>query len=263
MIERATLLRVDRKATSGRTGPLIAECETEGGDTVEVFCKLSAGCEEGVVHLAREVVAACLAADLGLPVPKPYLIDIPPDLAATVSDPEIAKRLATSCPVAFGSTKVPNQFTAWMTGNRVRAPLLPTAAAILLFDGIIQNPDRRDGNPNCLIRGDDIRIIDHELCFAHRLILGWKAPWLLGGLQTLAEPGHHIFFRQIRQREIDLAPLAAAWSRLPDARLQAYERAIPPDWTAATVDVSSAVTLIADARDKIGDCVAEIRRILA
>lgn len=74
MIERATLLRVDRKATSGRTGPLIAECETEGGETVEVFCKLSAGCEEGVVHLAREVVAACLAADLGLPVPKPYLV---------------------------------------------------------------------------------------------------------------------------------------------------------------------------------------------
>jgi hypothetical protein len=50
---------------------------------------------------------------------------------------------------------------------------------------------------------------------------------------------------------------------LPDARLQAYEKAIPPDWTAARADLSSAVTLIADARDKIGDCIAEVRRILA
>lgn len=47
----------------------------------------------------------------------------------------------------------------------------PTAAGVLLFDAIIQNPDRRDENPNCLVQGNELRMIDHELAFAHRLIL--------------------------------------------------------------------------------------------
>src|SRR5262249_26198574 len=30
---------------------------------------------------------------------------------------------------------------------------------------IIQNPDRRTENPNCLVRGESIRIFDHDLAF--------------------------------------------------------------------------------------------------
>ena len=48
-------------------------CEADTDHPLELFCKLSAGCDQGVTSLAREVVAACLAADLGLPVPIPYL----------------------------------------------------------------------------------------------------------------------------------------------------------------------------------------------
>jgi len=55
--------------------------------------------------------------------------------------------------------------------------LVQTAAEVLVFDAIVQNPDRRADNPNCLVRGDEIRIIDHELAFSHGLVIGSVPPW--------------------------------------------------------------------------------------
>ena len=78
MTPRAVLTRIDRQAVSGRTGPVLAACETGNDGEIEVFVKLSAGCDQGVTNLSREAIAACLAADLCLPVPKPWLVDIPP-----------------------------------------------------------------------------------------------------------------------------------------------------------------------------------------
>jgi hypothetical protein len=169
------VLRNNAVAVQGRTGPILSACETDGDDDeTEVFVKLSAGCDQQVVNLAREAIAACLAADLRLPVPKPWLVEIPPEIIPVVTDPHIADKLRRSCPVAFGSTRSTG-FSAWNSGQRLSDAMRPVAAGILLFDAIIQNPDRRAENPNCLVRGTDLRIIDHELAFAHRLILLWRA----------------------------------------------------------------------------------------
>ena len=61
MLGRVTAGEVIREAKSGRTKPVLMLCEADTDGAVEVFCKLSAGCFEGVTSLAREVVAACLA----------------------------------------------------------------------------------------------------------------------------------------------------------------------------------------------------------
>jgi hypothetical protein len=262
MIQWATAIEFVRAATNGRTGPLIMICETANREIVEIFCKLSAGCEQGVVHLAREAVSVCLAADLGLPVPVPYFVDIPPELAPNISDPIAATRISGSVSVAFGSKRA-NQFSAWTSGNQISNALLPTAAAALVFDGIIQNPDRRVGNPNCLVKGGDIRLIDHELAFAHRLLLLWRPPWVLGGLQSLTDhASRHIFLDGLIGREIDYGPITTAWTALSDERLKEYGEMIPAGWNAALPAVHDAVRLIADARSNIGGCVAEVRRIL-
>ena len=75
MLGRVTAVEVIREAKSGRTRPVLMLCETDTDGAIEVFCKLSAGCFEDVTSLAREVVAACLAIDLNLPVPTPYLVE--------------------------------------------------------------------------------------------------------------------------------------------------------------------------------------------
>lgn len=262
MIPRAILTRVDRVAVQGRTGPILSACEADGEDEIEVFVKLSAGCDQNVVNLAREAIAACLAADLGLPVPRPWLVEIPAEIIPAVTDSQIADKLRRSCPVAFGSTRTPG-FSTWTTGQRLSDAMRPIATSILLFDAIIQNPDRRVDNPNCLVRGDDLRIIDHELAFAHRLMLLWRAPWLLGGMNDLAAADRHIFLHELKGVPIDFARIRPRWTALSDARLRAYEGAIPLEWAAARADVDAALKLIADARDNIDACIGELGRILS
>ncbi len=262
MIPRAVLTRIDREAAQGRTGPILAACEAVDEEEFEVFAKLSAGCDQAVVNLAREAIAACLAADLGLPVPRPWLVEIPAEIISVVAEDQIADKLRRSCPVAFGSTRTPG-FSVWATGQRLSDAMRPTALGILLFDAIIQNPDRRTDNPNCLVLGDALRIIDHELAFMHRLILGWQAPWVMGGMRDFETPRRHIFVQELKGTPVDIGPIKSRWAALSDERLQAYEGAIPPEWAAARTDVDAALKLIADARDNIDACIEELVRVLS
>ena len=254
MISRAILTRIDRQASQGRTGPVLAACENDEEAEVEVFMKLSAGCDQQVTNLARETIAACLAGDLGLPVPRPWLIEVPQEITKSVADRRISELLRDSSPVAFGSTSSPS-FMAWSSGQRLTESMYPLAAEILLFDAIIQNPDRRSDNPNCLVRSNDLRIIDHELAFTHALIVEWRPPWVQGGMQTFEEPGHHIFLKELRDKQIDFEPIRGRWNGLSDSRLHEYKATIPQEWNAARRDIDAALRLVAEARDNIDACI--------
>ena len=262
MIPRAVLNRHDEISPHGRTRPILSACEVDGGNDIEILVKFSAGCEQGVVNLAREAIAACLAIDLRLPVPKPYLVEIPPEHVNAVPNSEFADHLSGSSPIAFGSTRLETGFSNWKTSDRLSDPMRHVAAGILMFDAIIQNPDRRAANPNCLVRGDELRIIDHELAFAHKLILNWQPPWTFGGMAALAAPGAHIFVNELKGAATGFAAIKSRWTALSDERLQEYEEAIPVEWQAACNDVSDALCLIRDARDNIDACISELGRIL-
>jgi hypothetical protein len=213
VLKRVSPIQYDRAVTRGRTGPLFITCEATDGSAVEVVAKFSGGCHQGNVNLAREVVGACLAGDLGLPVPEPFLINIPAQWAATIPDTSERAKVQRSSPVAFGSRAVTGQLSVWSPGNSISDIMLPMAAGIFVFDGIIQNPDRRSGNPNCLVRGDELRIFDHELAFSHGLVLGWTPPWVIGGLKPMETNGNHIFRAGLKGRSIDYGPIRAAWAR--------------------------------------------------
>lgn len=247
---------------NGKTAPALISCQKRDGDEIEVVTKYSIGCEQKEISLAAEVIGACLAADLGLPIPEPFLVELDPEFVASVPDPVHRNRMTESNFVAFGSKHVTGQYTTWTSGSLISEAMLPNAAAVFTFDGIIQNPDRRDGNSNCLVRGDEIRIIDHELAFAHGLILFWKAPWLVGGLQNFQKAGMHIFRSGLMGRNINYAPIRDAWANLSDARISAYGNSVPEEWESATNSVASALQLIKDARDNIDACIMEIQRVL-
>lgn len=237
-------------------------CETGDGSTVEVVAKFSGGCDQGNVNLAREVIGACLAGDLGLPVPEPFLIDIRPQWAATVPASEITKIQASSS-VAFGSRAMTRQFSIWTPGNTISDIMLPMAAGIFVFDAIIQNPDRRSDNPNCLVRGDEIRIFDHELAFSHGLMIGWTPPWVAGGLKPMETNGNHIFRGEMKGRSIDYGPIRAAWAGLSDAQIADYEKALPVEWADVANAAAGATKLIRDARNNIDAVLEEVKRVLS
>ena len=224
--------------------------------------KLSRSCNRRVTNLACEAIAACFADDPGLSVPRSRLIEIPPEYIPDVTDMQIAEKLHNSSTVAFGSTRG-SGFRAWLPCQHLTAAMHPLAAEILLFDAIIQNPDRRTDNPNCLVPGHDLRIIEHELAFAHRMILMWKAPWVEGGMETFETPGNHIFVRGLKGKQIDFGTTRDRWRDLSDTRLNEYKASIPPEWAEACPDIDAALKLIADARNNIGACIGELERILS
>lgn len=262
MLTRVTAIEFTRPTRTGRTKPAILACQAPDGSVVEVVAKFSAGCDQREVNLAREVIAACLAGDLGLPVSEPFLIDLPAEFVSLVPDAGQRTRIAASVPVAFGSRHLSGQVSAWNQRTRLLPSMVPTAAAILAFDGIVQNADRRADNPNCLVRGTELRIFDHELTFSHGLVIGWTPPWRLGGLSVLEVPGYHAFRSALRGQAVDYRPIRAAWLALSDSRISAYGGAIPPEWAAASGAVSGALALIRDARDNIDACLTEVQRVL-
>jgi hypothetical protein len=262
MITRLQATEFNRPMKSGKTAPLLITGEDTEGQLVEVVAKYSSGCERREIGLAMEVIAACLAGDLGLPVPQPFTVETTPEWIGLIPDEAIRARLEASSPIAFGSRLLTPQYLPWHGGTALPGFLVQTAAEVLVFDAIVQNPDRRAENPNCLVRGDEIRIIDHELAFSHGLVIGWVPPWQAGGLKPLETPGHHIFMDRLKGRDIDFNVIRDAWAALPDAHLADYAAAVPDAWKTDAQEIARALNLIRDARDNIDGCIAEVKRVL-
>lgn len=134
-------------------------------------------------------------------------------------------------------------------------------ASILLFDALIDNPDRRADNPNCFVWGDHIRIFDHELAFGP-LILGRRNPWEMGALNHFETPGFHIFREGLKGRNPDWPAITARWTALSDGNIEDYEAAIPGEWDEALPHVGEAIVKIKAARDHIEACAQEVQRVL-
>jgi hypothetical protein len=263
MLRRVVATQFDRPSRSGKTRPLFLTCTDPDGAEVEIVAKLSAGCEQQAVSLARELIAACLAGDLGLPVPEPVLVELRPAWIESVSDGDVHRLLRASLPVAFGSRHVGNQFSTWKPAARLTERMVPVALAIFVFDAVIANPDRRTENPNCLVKGEEIRIIDHEMALTHHLVVPRLTPWRPGALQNLMSPGRHIFRDKLRGRLLDFSPVLAAWANLSDSIVEGYATVVSAEWASAAADAAAAVQTIKDVRDHMEECLVEIRRVLA
>ena len=144
----------------------------------------------------------------------------------------------------------------------IDSAMLPVAAAIFVFDLIVQNVDRRVDNPNCLVKGSELCIFDHELAFTHGMVIRWQPPWVVGGLKDFERPGKHIFRDKLSKMRIDYEPIRAAWANLADPRLVQYETELPVEWAGAAPSVRRALTLIRDARTNIAACLEEVKRVL-
>jgi hypothetical protein len=226
---------------NGKTMPYRIEAEDENGVSLEIVVKYSAGCQENEKSLVHESIAAMLGADLGLPVPEPFVVEIENTFINSINDLEIKKRLNDSCRYAFGSRHVPPGFAVWPTGLLIPDRLVTEAAEIFVFDAIIVNSDRRPINPNCLFSGDQLAIIDHELIFGH--ILFWIAPWLDGGFDALIDKNSHIFAKPyFRIPPDNLDRFIDAWESIPEGRFEQYKRALPPEWIQDHVYLDEIIT---------------------
>lgn len=232
MLDKITAVGFQGAVGTGKTRPTRLECERGNGEIVEVVAKCSAGTMEHEKNLVIEAIAAMLAADLGLPVPEPFIVDLTPEFIELLRPfPEVYEQMKASCRFAFGTAHLPTGFAVWAKGQPVPPDLSLQAAEIFTFDGIIVNSDRRPGNPNCLYSGEEIAIIDHELSFASDQVLFWREPWIEGGFDSYASSDFHIFAKpNLSNCPANLDRFASAWRSLPSTRFDEYFDAIPIEW---------------------------------
>lgn len=127
MLETVVPVRYHSPVGSRKTKPCRIECEKTDGSLVEVIAKFSEGCERKETALAMEVFAACLAGDLGLPIPKPYIIDVSADFIATVPVASQQQLMAASSRLAFASTHLGTGYRAWTTADTISPAARPEA----------------------------------------------------------------------------------------------------------------------------------------
>jgi len=222
-------------------------CEDEDGNEEEVVVKLRAGIETKEMGSTSELMAALFAQDLGLPVPSPRLVEIEKGFDRAVTQGEVLQRLRDSVGWNFGSKKLDPGFTTWPKDKPIPMSLRPLAAEIFAFDTIIQNPDRRRGNPNLLWKADELFIYDHELSLTFFLpTLGWQPPWTGRGLEFLRD---HVFYEGLKGTGLSWDRFTGALEAITDKRLQKYIATVPDEWKAKS-----------DAADKIMEYFKEARR---
>jgi HipA-like kinase len=231
MLEKLTIARFGRRITAGRTKPCIVYCNLADGGEFEAVVKLKAGCETGAGGLLAEAVAAQLAMDLDLPVPQGCLLEITKDFAEAMMDEIARPAFLKSVGWNFGSKKLPPQFATIPIDRLLRINMRQAAAEIFAFDAMIQNPDRRRQNPNCLACGDELMIYDHELGFSiGSSVIGWKPPWEHDSLKFLRD---HVFFKQLSGLPFDFNRLIGAWEGIDSSRIKSYFTALPDEWQPA------------------------------
>ncbi len=152
ILERLSAVRFERDLVSGSTRPCIFSCVNEAGHHAgEYVVKFRSEVRGNELGLMFEVFAAQLAACLCIPMPNPALIRFPSDLADAMPEASVASRVRRSEGLNFGTRFLGRGYATWLVDDQIPNSLLSLAAAIVAFDALIDNADRR---PSALTRKD-------------------------------------------------------------------------------------------------------------
>ncbi|CAN5474647.1 hypothetical protein BH23CHL4_BH23CHL4_22760 [soil metagenome] len=156
-------LRVQSAVGRGRSRPLIVEAE----DGRSYVAKINHS-DKTARRLIAEVIAWHIANLLGLPQPGVALLEIARDIDSPELTPEKRAELDAARGPAFGSLQLPDAVSLRRKRDHVLDPYL--AAAIIWFDSLVLNHDRKERNPNILVMGEQIWMIDNDsvLALHHR-----------------------------------------------------------------------------------------------
>jgi hypothetical protein len=266
MLDTVVASRFVKRLTTGRNTPLLLEAERQDGSFVEVVAKFD-GAECGKGGLVREAVAGMLAADLGLPIPECFVVEIPAGFHDTIPTREVEARKLVK---ASGSRIFGSAFhEGWYilpVGYSIPSETTAEAAEVLAFDGICLNGDRRPEKPNCLHKGSQIMMIDHEMALNHYgigTILN-PFPWKLGSLTPFSSPPtEHVFYKGTKGKALPEERLESQFGVVTQVKIANYLAAVPADWDPSG-DVGLGIgDYLAQALINMGNSFTEVRRLLA
>jgi hypothetical protein len=216
----------------GRTFPVLLGAEEPNGGALEVVTKMR-GPELDAKSQIAELVAAPLAFHLGLEVPTAAVVDVPAGFEAIVPA-NLVSAFQRSPGFNFGSAHLGTSFTTWAVGRSPAGVQRDQAADIFAFDLLVQNPDRRAGNPNLWSRSERLGVYDHEQAFSflHLPILGgapkpWKSTHQAAAFRFMES---HAFYASLRGAKLDFGPFGERLAALSDAVIQGLLSPVPAEW---------------------------------
>ena len=267
MIRRATLSRVSDTAESGRNKPIRAGIKLSNDQYVDVYLKPAGWRDLHQSSIIYEYVSACVAGLLNLPICEPFWVDCPDALLRFC--PIVGGNALSDCIwPAFATCHAGPQWRPLLTSEVLPPNQTNEALKIFAFDGFLDNCDRRYNNPNLLVKGYNLRMIDHELVFSFAEVLPFlRAPpaWETNSLDWMtAGERQHILYPSLRKLDlIDLTSVIQSWSNIMDKDLDLILNELPPEFNAGRVKAEDAVQRVKDVRDNIDRCVVELERILS
>ncbi|REJ74165.1 MAG: aminotransferase class I and II [Acidobacteria bacterium] len=138
-------------------GSLPAVVETEDGATVVLKFR---GSGQGAKALVAELVVGGLARSWGLPVPELRVVELDDDFGRLEPDPEIQDVLRASRGVNVGMDFLAGAYNFDAAADLDGVdPLL--ASRIVCLDALCWNIDRTARNPNLMVQGGGLWMIDH------------------------------------------------------------------------------------------------------
>lgn len=193
----------------GSSWPVLVE--TDGGLR---FTKLR-GAGHGTAALVAEMIVATLAEAIGLNVPARSLVEVDIGIESLDRDGELRALLDASVGVNLGFSYLESAHV--LRPEEIARVSRDDAAAIVWLDRFVMNPDRSDRNPNLMLSGDKLWLIDHGAA------LGFQYAW---SSVTESSPRRPDVFEPhvLRDRVTDLAE----WDTIFATRMErdVIERAV-------------------------------------
>lgn len=259
MISRLKANAVVRVLTHGRTLPCMVLATDGSGETHEVVVKWRRGPEQKDVGGICELACSLVADDLGLPTPKPSLVEIDDEFHRAIQEPRLAKIVEQSAGWNFASSFLAGHNT-WPRDKTLPSHLQQLGLETFAFDVLVENPDRRHAKPNILWNGGELALCDHEQAFSFlRGVLFWKPVWAGGESRHFRE---HIFASQLKGATLDLNRLNGALAALSDQRLAEYADAIPDAWKSGNDATIRILDYLREARENRAAMFAAINEML-
>jgi hypothetical protein len=230
MLQSLTATHLHRMMASGRTKPGLFGCVNEAGvPSGDYVVKLVGSMDTRVRGPASELLASRLARHFGILGPDPAAVTLHPDLMKwlAINVPEIGVAIGASSGPNFGS-RLLTDVSIWPVARPIPDGMLQGAAHVFAFDALISNDDRRRDNPNLLVRGDSIFVIDHESAFSFLyLVASRERDWECRNRRSLQ---NHVFFYQLRKQPISIALFTQRLADLSDTVLDTMIRELPHQW---------------------------------
>lgn len=151
-----------RVIDQGSSRPVLMRCARRGSDGPDADLVVKpVGGRRGLVDVHAELLGTLLARTAGLLVPDPAIVHVPARLAEYVTR-SLKRPVDPGAHLAFAYIAGMRPFHP---AEHVRQVSAHDACALLAFDAMVLNTDRKDKNVNCAFRGRNLLAFDMEWAF--------------------------------------------------------------------------------------------------